>query len=209
MLEKLKELLGEELANQVTEKLGDTELAIMNDGSVVKADKHDSLKAEYKALESKYTTDISEINSKLTEATSNAADYDTLKGTLETFKLESETRQKEHDTQLLSVKMDKDIDSLLYKNNVKDKYMDIAKQQFNKESLKYDNETLLGAGDTLGRLTDTFPEWFGEIKKAGPTPQGGVQTPTPDSYKARLEAATSMRDKIKIKQEAKENGEII
>lgn len=49
MLEKLKELLGEELSEQVTEKLGTIELGIVNDGSLVPADKHDSMKAEHKA----------------------------------------------------------------------------------------------------------------------------------------------------------------
>ena len=51
MNEKIKAILGEELATQVTEKLGDIELAILNDGSVVPADKHDNMKAELKATQ--------------------------------------------------------------------------------------------------------------------------------------------------------------
>ena len=49
MLEKIKELLGEELSEQVTEKLGNVEIGITNDGSLVPAEKHDTMKAELKA----------------------------------------------------------------------------------------------------------------------------------------------------------------
>ena len=89
MLEKLTQLLGEELSKQVAEKLGTVELAVMNDGSVVKADKYDNLKGEYKDLEGKYLTDISEFNSKLETAVKNADDYEALKGTLENLKAEN------------------------------------------------------------------------------------------------------------------------
>lgn len=51
MLEKLTEILGEELSAQVEAKLKENsiELGITNDGSLVPADKHDSMKAEHKA----------------------------------------------------------------------------------------------------------------------------------------------------------------
>ena len=49
MLEKIKNLLGEELATQVEAKLGDVELGISNDGTLVPAEKHDNMKAEFKA----------------------------------------------------------------------------------------------------------------------------------------------------------------
>lgn len=51
MLEKLIEVLGTELTEQVQEKLGDIELGITNDGTLVPADKHDNMKAELKATQ--------------------------------------------------------------------------------------------------------------------------------------------------------------
>ena len=51
MLEKLVTVLGEELATQVEAKLKENsiELGITNDGSLVPAEKHDSMKSEFKA----------------------------------------------------------------------------------------------------------------------------------------------------------------
>lgn len=51
MLEKITKLLGEELSKEVQAKLGEVELGIVNDGSLVPAEKHDSMKAEFKATQ--------------------------------------------------------------------------------------------------------------------------------------------------------------
>lgn len=51
MNEKIKKILGEELSRQVSEKLGDVEIGITNDGTLVSAEKHDKMKAEYKATQ--------------------------------------------------------------------------------------------------------------------------------------------------------------
>lgn len=51
MIDKIKQALGEELAAQVAEKLGDIELGIVNDGTLVPAEKHDGMKAELKATQ--------------------------------------------------------------------------------------------------------------------------------------------------------------
>ena len=67
MNEKIKALLGEELATQVAEKLGDVQLAVFNDGSVVPAEKHDGLKSELKEYKSKLEETnklVSELNEK-------------------------------------------------------------------------------------------------------------------------------------------------
>ena len=96
MLDKIKELLGEELSKQVTEKLGTVELAIFNDGSVVNADKHDLLKAEHKTLQDQYA----ESNKKIEDITNAAGESDTLKEQLKilgeeynTFKADTTKRE--------------------------------------------------------------------------------------------------------------------
>jgi predicted nuclease with TOPRIM domain len=176
MLDKLKELLGEELSAQVQEKLGDVELAIMNDGSVVKAEKHDGLKSDYKALEEKYQSDISEFNNKLEAATANAADYDALKGTLETLKAENTQIAEQYQKELLDVKMDRDIDKLLAKANLDEQYIPLVKSQLNKESLSYDGDNLIGGDDFVKQSQERFPKLFGEIKKVGMDPANGLKT---------------------------------
>lgn len=176
MLEAIKNALGGELASQVEEALSkaNIELAVMNDGTVVKADKHDSLKADHKALQDKYQSDISEVNSKLEQATNNAADYDTLKGTLEEFKANNEKMATEHQQQLLNVRMDKDIDLLLMGENIDPAYLPLVKSQLNKESLSYEGDKLIGGTDLIGTLKEKYPKVFGEIKKVGVNPDNGI-----------------------------------
>ena len=89
MLDKIKELLGEELSKQVEDNLGKLELAVMNDGSVVPADKYEGLKADNKALEAKYQTDVADFTKKLDDAVKGTQDYDNLKLSLDTLKADN------------------------------------------------------------------------------------------------------------------------
>lgn len=177
MLDQLKELLGEELSGKVTEKLGEVELAIMNNGSVVKADKYDNLKADYQGLETKYETDISGVNSKLEAAITNAADYDGLKGTLATLQAENLKVADEHRKELLNVKKNSAIETALLKANVKDSYLDMVKSQLNIDSLQFEGDNLIGLTDKVQTAIEKFPDLFGEVKKVGVTPENHLNVP--------------------------------
>lgn len=177
MIEKLKELLGEELAKSVTEKLGKVELAIMNDGTVVPADKFDSLKVENKTLTDKHQTDISEMNTKLEEAVKNASDYDTLKGTLDTLKADNLKAVEQHKTETANIKRNSDADVALLKANVKESYLDMVKSQMGIDKLNYDGDTLVGLNDSIKSAQENFPDLFGEVKKVGAPPAGDPQNP--------------------------------
>jgi len=177
MIEKLKQLLGEELANKVQEVLGDVELAIMNDGTVVRADKHDSLKGEHKALTERYENDIAAINTKLSDATTNAADYDGLKGTLEQMKVDNVKAQEQHRIEMLKIKKDNRVDLELLKNNVDEQYLSMVKREINMDNLTFDGDNLIGLTDSIGGIKEKFPKLFGEMVKTGTTPQPTTEAP--------------------------------
>lgn len=177
MLDKLKELLGEELANKVTEALGEVELAVMNDGTVVKADKYDNLKAEKATLEEKYNTDISTVNSKLDTAMTNAADYEGLKGTLATLQADNLKIADEHRIALANVKKNSTIESALRDANVNQKYLEMVKTQLNTDSLQFEGDNLIGLTDRIATAIESFPDLFGTVKKMGVQPDNHLDAP--------------------------------
>jgi hypothetical protein len=195
MLDKLVQLLGEELANKVTEALGEVELAIMNDGTVVKATKLDSLKAEHNALQEKYTTDISGINSKLEAATTNAADFEGLKGTIETMKADNLKIADEHRIALANVKKNSTIESALRDANVNQKYLEMVKSQLNTDSLQFEGDNLIGLTDRIATAVESFPDLFGTVKSTGTPPDPNL-TPPPTGKR---------QQKIKDYNEAEKN----
>lgn len=103
MLEKIKNALGEELSKQVEEILSkaDIELAVMNDGSVVKADKHDTLKKELKDTLDQFE----KANVKISELSKGAETSETLKKELE--KVNSDFELYKADTKKREVNSDK------------------------------------------------------------------------------------------------------
>ena len=180
MLEKLQELLGEELSKQVTEKLGDVELAIMNDGSVVHADKHDKLKQDFKALEEKYSADVSEFTAKLENASKNSGDLETLKASLELLRGENQTLIDKYETEKANIKIDSALRVELIKNNIKDNYIDLAMKTADKEKFKIDGENVVGVSDFVKEAVKSYPDMFGEVKMTGAQPgmQGKSQVKT-------------------------------
>jgi len=212
MLDKIKELLGEELASKVTAALGTVELAVMNDGSVVKADKYETLKSDHGQLETKYQTDVLDANTKLEAATKNAGDYETLKGTLEGLKTDNLKLVEQFETDKVNMKKNSAVEIALLKANVNDKYLNMAKTQLNMENLIFDGDNLVGLDDSIEKLRGSFTEIFGEVKKVGGVIVTGVQTKETDTYKAKYDEAISnghTREAIKIKQKAFAEGEIV
>ena len=141
-----------------------------------KIGEYDALKTDYKSLEEKYQTDLTEVNNKLNGAMANAADYETLKGTLETLKSETTQIQEQHQKDLLNVKLDKDIDLLLVKSNVDPEYLPLIKSQLNKDSLSYEGDKLIGGDDLVSQAQQKYPKLFGEIKKVGSQPDNGLNS---------------------------------
>jgi hypothetical protein len=80
MNETITKLLGEELSKQVTEKLGTVEIGITNDGTLVSADKHDTMKAEYKATQDK----LAEVQATMKTLEGSTGTIDELKAQLKT-----------------------------------------------------------------------------------------------------------------------------
>lgn len=79
----LKELLGEELYNQVIEKAGDNKIAIVSDGNWIPKDKFDEKNNELKGLQGQLT----ELQGTLSTKEKELGSIDELKKQVETYKL--------------------------------------------------------------------------------------------------------------------------
>ena len=156
----MKELLGEELYNQVKEKLGDKEL-IINDGNYIPKHKFDDLNNDKKELKKQ----LEEVNAKVQELSS--VDAEKLNKEIEDLKKKYET-----DTNALNEKISK----REYEYAVKELTRDIkfssesAKKTFmndlvNKD-LKLEEGKLLGFDDYLNSYKEADPNAF-VVEKQG------------------------------------------
>lgn len=114
MNEKILNALGEELGKEVQAKLTEAkiELAIMNDGSVVPAEKYDKLKGEYKELENQTTT----MDQKIKELSANDSTIDDLKSQLSELKGEYDAFKSESEVREVNFKKQSKLKELLSKN---------------------------------------------------------------------------------------------
>jgi len=86
MDEKLIEMLGEELSNQVKEKIGENKIVIANNGTWVPAEKHEQLKSDYK-----------EINGRLDKANDDLKGFADTSNTIEELKSKLEESNKQYE----------------------------------------------------------------------------------------------------------------
>lgn len=171
----MKELLGEELYNQVKEKLGDKEL-IINDGNYIPKHKFDDLNNDKKELKRQ----LEEVNAKVQELSS--VDAEKLNKEIEDLKSKYET-----DTKALNEKISK----REYEYAVKELTRDIkfssesAKKTFMNDlvskDLKLEEGKLLGFDDYLNSYKEADPNAFVVEKQGEGVDLGDNHNSVPDS----------------------------
>lgn len=171
----MKELLGEELYNQVKEKLGDKEL-IINDGNYIPKHKFDDLNNDKKELKKQ----LEEVNAKVQELSS--VDAEKLNKEIEDLKKKYET-----DTNALNEKISK----REYEYAVKELTRDIkfssesAKKTFMNDlvskDLKLEEGKLLGFDDYLNSYKEADPNAFVVEKQGEGVDLGDNHNSVPDS----------------------------
>ena len=171
----MKELLGEELYNQVKAKLGDKEL-IINDGNYIPKHKFDDLNNDKKELKKQ----LEEVNAKVQELSS--VDAEKLNKEIEDLK-----KKYEADTNALNDKISK----REYEYAVKELTRDIkfssesAKKTFMNDlvskDLKLEEGKLLGFDDYLNSYKETDPNAFVVEKQGEGVDLGDNHNSVPES----------------------------
>jgi hypothetical protein len=136
MNEKIKNLLGEELSKQVMEKLGDVQIGVTNDGTLVPAEKHEQLKADHKELNTK----LEEANNNLKELSNTSSTVEELKAKLEESNLNYEQYKKEVESRESNRAKQQRLESLLKENGALDSAVDLLVGTFNLDEIQFDKK---------------------------------------------------------------------
>lgn len=169
-MENLKDLLGEDLFNQVKEKLGDKKL-IINNGDYIPRTRLNEEIDKAKVLQEQLTS-MQEQVGKLDELAKNNEE---LKKSLEDIKSNSEQLKQEYEQKILSMKRESMIEKNLSKFEAKNPK--IIKNLLDLDAIKIDGDTVIGLKEQIEKIKETDPYLFGKDKEP-PTPghhKGGSQ----------------------------------
>lgn len=199
MLEKIKEMLGEELTKQVEEKLGDIELGITNDGSLVPAEKHEALKKDLKGLkeELKLANDKMEETSKTLESLKEEGkSAEELKEQLNKIKEEYDGYKNETEERLVNKEKTYALEKALLKSNANPDAVDLLLNKFELEKINLDKEgNIVDWEEHLKPIKETRTTLFGEEKFKGNPPSDNItRTSKLDTLVAQYNEAQKKRD---------------
>lgn len=178
MLEKIKSVLGD-LSEQVESKFkeANVELAIMNDGSVVPADKHDSLKK-----------DLTEVNSKLTDANTqvttltdqikelgNTDDIDQLKADIKKANEDAETYKVDAEKRILNIQKNAALQTALVAADADTNNIDLLISQFDMDKINLtDDGKIIGFDDIVKPIKEKRAALFIKTTRQGTKPGQSV-----------------------------------
>ena len=154
----LKEKLGEELFEQVNEKLGENEKLILNDGSYIPKSKFDEANEKAKELEN----EIEERDNQIEQLKNDTQATDELKQKIEDLQEKNEQTKEELTNKLVNTKKDAALDRLF--NDAK--YPELLKKQVDYDSLDYDeeNDEIKNVDGLKEQYKESYPDLFGETQ---------------------------------------------
>lgn len=171
----LKELLGEELYNQLMEKLGDKhKVALVSDGNWIPKDKFDGLNEEKK----QYKAQVDELNKKLGELQGQLKDNQT--ATEQITKLQEQIKEKE--AEILATRKLTAIKLEILKANPND-VSDILPHIKQDAVTVADDDSITGLEEQLKALKEAKPYLFKEVDPAG---TGGSKGGGPKDKKTHI-----------------------
>lgn len=170
----LKELLGEDLYNQVKEKLGDKKELFVNDGTYIPKSKFDNLNEEKKKIKEQ----LDEANTKIEELSKVKAED--LQKEIDDWK-----KKYEDDTKALNENIAKREREYIVNNLIRDLNFssESAKKAFTNEltskDLKIEDGKLIGFDDYLSSYKKNDPKAFVEEKSKE---NGGIEVNSGGSH---------------------------
>jgi hypothetical protein len=186
----LKELLGDELFELVSQKLGDKKL-ILDDGSKILVDKDKAIPPERLKEVVDQRNELKKLldqrDKQLEELGKSAGLSEDLKKQLEAMKAESAKMQKESDEKIKNLKIDSAVEVALAG---KTKYADLLKTKIDRSALSVlENGTVHGIEDQIKILQENYKELFGEKKIEGKSPPDGKSSDAKSKLEVEYEDA--------------------
>ncbi|MGJ9460293.1 phage scaffolding protein [Oceanobacillus sp. CF4.6] len=152
----LKELLGEELYSQVTEKAGDNKLAVVSDGSYIPKDKFDAVNKE----KNDYKKTIGERDTQLETLKTKATGNEDLTTEIEKLKTDNQKITDDYEAQIKKQSFDFSLKDALTSAKVRNPKA--VKALLDTEAIKLDGDKLLGLEEQLKTVKESDPYLFEE-----------------------------------------------
>ena len=154
----LKELLDEELYNQVIKKAGDNKIAIVSDGNWFPKDKFDQVNNDNKELKQQLKSRDTQLDELKTKATGN----EDLQKQIQTLQDQNGQIKEEYESKIQKQTFDYALKDALTVAKVRNPKA--AKALLNTEAIKLDGDKLLGLEEQLKTIKESDPYLFEEVK---------------------------------------------
>ena len=163
-MEKLKELLGEELFGQVKEKLGDEDYFFAKGKDFIPKSRMDEINEQNKDFKEQLEARDKQLNKLSKEAEKGGE----LAEQIETLKRENEQTKSEYENKLVATKKENTLTNSLKDSGARN--IKAVKALLDEESIKYEDDKLVGIEEQLKNIKEENPYLFSENKvqsKAG------------------------------------------
>lgn len=180
----LKEMLGDELYAQVSEKLGDHKLAIVSDGTWIPKEKFDAVNSEKNQLKSQ----LKERDAQLEDLGSKAKGHEELQAQIAELQAANQQQVEEYQKQLQQQQFDFSLDKAL--SSAKVRNAKAVRALLDLESVQMDGDSLKGLEDQLAKIKESdgylFESEESAQKPTFTTGQHNKSTPDADPFVAAL-----------------------
>ncbi|WP_121640612.1 phage scaffolding protein [Virgibacillus sp. Bac330] len=157
----LKELLGEELYNQVMEKAGDNKIAIVSDGQWIPKQKFDDVNTSLKDLKNQLKDRDTQLEDLKTKATGN----EDLQNQIQQLQEDNKKIKEDYEAKIQQQSFDFALEKTLAAQKARNPKA--VKALLNTEAIKLDGDKLLGLEEQLTALKESDGYLFGEEEPAG------------------------------------------
>ena len=169
MDKKLKEILGEELAAQVAEKLGDTKIVIDDENRIPKS-RFDEVNEEKNQLKEM----LAERDKQLGDLKKQVKDNDQLTAQINDLQAENKKTTEEYERKLSDQRFSFAVEKAVAAAEAKN--VKAVKALVDMEKVKLDGEQVIGLQEQLDALKESDPYLFGADLK-GREPHKGKEAP--------------------------------
>ena len=176
MPKTLKELLGEDLYDQVKERIGTTEIIVVDpDNPMVPKRRLDEVIAE----RNRYKEQVAERDTQLADLGAKAKDHDTLRVQIADLQAKNKQATEDYEKQLKDQRFAFAIERAVAKADARNVKAVVA--LLDKTKISLDGENLLGFDEQVAAPKESDPYLFG-VELKGRVPEGAGKPPqTPEN----------------------------
>ncbi|SEP56973.1 Phage minor structural protein GP20 [Virgibacillus subterraneus] len=166
----LKELLGEELHQQVTEKVGDKKIAVVSDGSYIPKEKFDAVNQE----KNDYKQQVGQRDEQINQLSEKAKGNEELTSKIDELKQQNETAKNEYEQKLNDQAFDHALKDSLSAAKVKNPKA--VQALLDKDTIKLKDDKLVGLEEQLNNIKESDPYMFEEEENPNEPPKPNFTT---------------------------------